>query len=534
MVKAGVVALTKTDLVNDEWLEMVKEEVRKALVGTTLETIQIIPVSSVNGRGIDNLIVVLEQLAVAAAKTNPRELFRLPVDRVFTMTGYGTVITGTVSGGKVFKGDVVEILPSGLTARIRGIEVHNMSTENASAGDRCALNLSGIEKVDIERGDVIAFQGIIKPTRIVDAVLYTVKGKEGISHNQRVHVHIGTKEVLARVRVLGTEEILGGNKGYVQLRFEEPVVALREDRFIIRSYSPVNTLGGGWIIFHSTQNRQRFSKESIDALSIGKQGDLKEIINFILKSSGKILSIDDLWREIFADKDEMQKILMSELDSGKIVELKEINKYLSKDIYYELYEKVNTEFEQLYKKYPFRYQIDREEIKSRIFDDLGSKSFTALLNNFIDNKLFELDGNFIIQPDRFAIHNIFVMKETSRIEKAIFEDGLNTRNIQQLQQETKIEYTKVEEIERFLIQTGRIIDLRNGILIHSNVLKKAVEKIRIVLEEQGSATAAQIRDCLGVSRKIAIALLEHLDRIEVTQRVDDIRKPGVHYMDHYI
>ena len=533
-VKAGVVALTKKDLVDDEWLEMVKEEVRKALIGTTLETIQIIPVSSVNGSGIDNLIVILEQLAEAAAKTNTRELFRLPVDRVFTMTGYGTVITGTVSGGKVSKGEVVEILPSGLTARIREIQVHNQSTENASAGDRCALNLSGIEKADIERGDVIAFQGIIKPTRIVDAVLYTVKGKEGLSHNQRVHVHIGTKEVLARVRILGAEEIPGGNKGYIQIRFEEPVVALREDRFIIRSYSPVNTIGGGWVIFHSSQNRQRFSKESIEALTIGEQGSLKEILDFILKSSGRILCIDDLWREIFVDKDEMQRILTTELDSDQIVELKEINKFLSKDIYNELCNKVNAEFEQLYKKYPFRYQIDREEIKSKIFNDLDSRGFTALLNHFVENNLFELDANFIIQPDKISIHRIFSMKETSVIENALFEDGLNTRTIQQLHQETKIQPNKVEEIERFLIQTGRIIDLDNSVLIHNDVLKKAIENIRNILDEYGSATAAQIRDCLGVSRKIAIALLEYLDKIQVTQRLDNIRKPGVHYMDYYI
>ena len=547
-VKTGVVALTKTDLVEDEWLVMVKEDVKKALVGTTLETIPIIPVSSVDGKGIDNLLVTLELLARTAAKTNVRELFRLPVDRVFTMMGYGTVITGTISGGKVSKGDVVEILPSGLTARIRGIQVHNQSAEYASAGDRCALNLSGIEKDEVERGDVVAAQGIIKPTRIVDAVLYTVKGREGIAHNQRVHVHTGTKEVLARVRILGAEEIPGGTKGYVQLRFEEPIAALREDRFIIRSFSPVITLGGGWIVFHSTQNRQRFLKESMDALSIGEQGNLKEIVDSILKSSGKLLSIDDLWRELFVDKDEIQKILMEEIDMGQTLALKEISKYLSKDLYYKFIEKVNTEFQQLYKKYPFRYQIDREEIKSKVFNDWDSKGYTAILNHFVQNNLFELEGNFIIQsaghsallhcspciPEKIAINKILALKETSLVEKSILEYGLNAGSLQQIQQATKIEVNKVEEIEKFLIQISRIINLGNGILIHIEVLKKSVEKIRNILDEHGSATASQIRDYLGSSRKIAIALLEHLDRIEVTQRVDDTRKPGVHYMDHYI
>ena len=513
---------------------MVKEDVKKVLKGTTLDGIPIISVSSVTGSGIDELVEALEQLSVEAAKAIGSELFRLPIDRIFTMTGHGTVITGTVSGGKVSKGEVVEILPSGLMARVRGIQVHNRIVENASAGDRCALNLSGIEKDSIERGDVVATQGIVRPTRIVDAVLYTVKGKEGISHNQRVHVHTGTKEVLARVRILGSEEIIGGSKGYVQLRFEEPVSVLREDRFIIRSYSPVSTLGGGWIIFHSSQNRQRFSEDSMEALTIGELGNLKELVHFIMKSSGQVLSIDDVWRELFVDKNEIQRVLNEELEGGNILWLKAINKYLSKNLYNDFFKKINIEFEQLYKKYPFRYQINREEIKSRVFNNLDSKDFGALLNNFIENNLFELDGNFIIQPDRIAINKISALKETILLEKTFFTDGLNTRNIQQLQQEIKIQANKVEEIEIFLLQTGKIIDLGNNILIHNEVIKKSVEKIRCILDEQGSATAAQIRDCLDIGRKIAIALLEYLDKIEVTQRVEDNRKPGVHYMDYYI
>lgn len=533
-VKTGVVALTKTDLVDDEWIEMVKEEVKKALAGTTLEAIPIIPVSSVTGIGMDQLIENLELLAKTASKATGHELFRLPVDRVFTMTGYGTVITGTVSGGKIFKGDVVEILPSGLTARVRGIQVHNRSVDCASAGDRCALNLSGIEKDDIKRGDVAANQGVIKPAGIVDAVLYNVKGKEGISHNQRVHVHIGTKEVLARVRILGTEEIPGGSKGYVQLRFEEPVAVLREDRFIIRSYSPISTIGGGWVIYHSTQNRQRFSEESIEALTIGELGSLKELVRFIMESSGKVFSMDDLWRELFVERDDIQNVLKEELDAENILWLKETNKYLSKHLYNNFFKKINTEFERLYKKCPYRYQIDREEIKSRVFNGVGSKDFVALLDHFFENNLFELDGNSIIQPGRIAINKISAMKETSLVERAIFEDGLNTRSIQQLQQEIKIEAHKIVDIEKFLLQTGKIIDLGNGILIHKDILKKSVEKIRSILGEQGSVTAAQIRDCLGTGRKTAIALLEYLDGIEVTKRVEDIRKPGVHYMDYFI
>jgi len=533
-VKSGVVALTKTDLVDDEWLEMAREDVKKALSETTLEGIPIIPVSSVTGDGIDLLVENLEVLALKASKTAGKELFRLPIDRVFTITGHGTVITGTVSGGKISKGEVVEILPSELTARIRGIQVHNNAVDYAGVGDRCALNLSGVEKDDIERGDVVAHQGIIKPTRIVDAVLYTVKGKEGISHNQRVHVHIGTKEVLARIRAIGAEEIPGGSKGYVQLRFEEPVAVLREDRFIVRSFSPVITLGGGWILFHSTQNRQRFSDESIKAMAIGEQGSLIELVNFIIEDSRKILNIEDIWRELFIDRSEIQKILNKELDSKNIIWLETTNKYLSKNLYSDLFEKINLEFDQLYKKHPYRYQIDREEIKSKIFNEVDSKDFIALMNHFVEDKMFEVDGNFIVQPGKISINKIFAMKETVLVEKILLEDGLNTRSIQQLRLDISVDENKLMEIEKFLIQTGKIIDIGNDIVIHCDVLKKSVGVIRSFFDKQDSATAAQIRDLLDINRKIAIALLEYLDRIEITQRVENIRKPGVHYMDFYI
>lgn len=532
-VKAGVVALTKVDLVDAEWLELVKEETVKALEGTTLEGSPVIPVSAVSGTGIDILVESLEQLSARASKEAGRELFRLPVDRVFSMTGHGTVITGTVTGGKVTKGEVVEILPSGLTARIRGIQVHNRSVDQAGAGDRCALNLSGIEKADLEKGDTATIPGMIKPTYIVDTVLYTVKGNSGVSHNQRVHVHTGTREVLARVRVLGADGIPADSKGYVQLRFEEPVAAIRGDRFIIRSYSPVNTVGGGWILFHSARNRARFSVDSIQALTTGEQGGLKDLISYIMKNAGTLLSIEDLWRELFESRDKIQKALNEELDAGNILWLSDINKYLNKDSYHNLYIKMNDEFERFYKKYPYRYQIDREEMKSKIFNEMDYKNFNSLLNNFVEDKLFELDGNFILQPDKVAMYRISAMKETELIKDAIFRYGLNTRNTLQLKQDLNIETGRIEEIERFLLNKGDIADLGNGILIHSEVLKRTAEKIRDIMDEQGSVSVAQTRDYLETGRKMAVAILEYLDGIQVTQRIEDIRKPGVHYLDYF-
>lgn len=531
-VKSGVVALTKTDLVDSEWLEMAREDVKKALAGTPLEGIAVISVSSVTGEGIEVLTDELERLSKTASGKASSELFRMPVDRVFTMTGHGTVITGTVTGGSISKGDAVELLPTMGEARVRGIQVHNIPVESAGSGDRCALNISGVEKDDIARGDIVAKPGLIKPAKIVDAVLYTVKEKGEVSHNQRVHVHIGTKEVLARIRVLGEDHIPEGSKGYVQLKLEEPVAAIRGDRFIIRSFSPVETIGGGWIIFHDTRNRQRFSEESLNELETGEQGSLEDLVLLTAKRAQGVLSVDDIWKDLFADRTEIENILNCETEKGTVLRLEASNSYMSKFLYDNLCERINREFEELYKKYPFRYRIDREEIKSKVFNEWDSKAFSELLNVFAKDKKIELEGNSVVQPDRIAVNKIFALKDTAAVEKAIMEDGLNTRNNQQLKQDLRIEENKLIEIERFLLQTGKIVDIGGDLLVHHETLVKAVKEIRKMLDEKGSIAAAQVRDSLGISRKIAISLLEHIDSLGITKRVEDSRVPGSRYMDY--
>lgn len=533
-INSGVVALTKTDLVDEEWTGMVMEDINKSLSGTVLEGIPVIPVSSVTGHGIDRLVDMLEKLSQQASQKNSHELFRLHIDRVFTISGHGTVVTGTVSGGRIFKGDTVEIMPSGLQSRVRSIQVHNRNVDSAGDGDRCALNLAGIEKEDIERGNVVVRPGMVGPTRIVDAVLHTVKGSGGIKHNQRVLAHIGTQEVVARVRIIGADDIPDGEKGYVQLRFEEPVVALRGDRFIIRSYSPVTTVGGGWILFHAPPNRPRFSGESTGAFVTGEQGSPEEIVRFILKNSQTVLRLDDLWFDTLINKSNLERILAYEVESGNVLHLKEVNKYLSRETYRLYIEKLNLEFERFYRKYPYRYQLDKEEVKSKAFRNLDLKDFTALLDNFIEDGLINIHSNFIMQPGKSVINRISAMKETVLVERELLNCGLNIKNVQQLCLDLDMEPDKIIEIERFLIQTGSITDLGGGTLVHREVMEKAKAKIRMTLEEKGSITVAEIRDTLGTGRKTAITLAEYLDNIGMTERLGDIRKPGIHYEDSLI
>ncbi|NPV53552.1 MAG: selenocysteine-specific translation elongation factor [Firmicutes bacterium] len=285
----GVVALTKIDLVDQEFLGMVIADIEDYLKGTFLGGARIIPVSSVTGEGIPELVSEIDRLAGVAESTRiPPSLFRLPVDRVFTIAGYGTVVTGTVAGGEIGIGEEVEVLPPGRAARIRGIQVHARRAERAVAGDRAALNLAGIQKDEIERGYVVARPGTLAASTLVDATLTVLRNTPGVSHGQRVRMHIGTAEVMARIRVMGADSIAGGEEGYTQLVLEEPTVAARGDRFIIRSYSPVRTIGGGRVLMHNAPRRRRFSQHDLDVLAIEESGSLQELIELVLKEQGNL------------------------------------------------------------------------------------------------------------------------------------------------------------------------------------------------------------------------------------------------------
>lgn len=538
-VKSGVIALTKIDLVDDAWLKMVKEDIEKELKGTFFEKCDIVPVSAITGEGIEILLKKLEELSSAAATTEPQEFFRMPIDRVFTIQGHGTVITGTNIGGKISKGESVSILPPQITTKIREIQVHNKKSETAYAGQRCAINISGIEKSEIKRGYVVTNEMWIHPINVADALLYTIKGNFFVKNNQRVHVNIGTKEVLARITIIGEDKITGGSKGYIQLRFEEPVVALRGDRFIVREFSPVVTLGGGIILSHITVNRRRFKEENIEALKIAEAGDMKALINMAMKSLKRPLSEDEIWHIVLGKRSEVTKTISEEINSKEIIALKSTNKYMNLYLSNDYLKKVDYVFNDLYKKYPFRFEIDKEELKSKIFNDLDIKDSIDILNYYIENNILILEKNKIRKNDDKIINNILKMKETKFIEEIILQYGLNIKTIDQIRKEVLANPNKslinnYDDILNFLIRIDKIINLGNDIVIHRDILQESVNKIRDIFSNEKTMSAVFLRDYLNCSRKAAISILEYLDILGVTERQNDVRQPGVHYKDYFI
>ena len=533
-VRAGVVAIAKAELVDGDWLSAVREDIAKTLKGTTLEGIGMIPVSALTGQGIDELLEVLEKLTSEAAGHDPQKLFRLPVDRVFTMPGYGTVVTGTIRGGSVRRGEAIEVLPRGTQGKVRGIQVHGLNADTAAAGDRCALNIAGVEKNEIERGDVVTMPGTVRPVSLVDAVVTTVRNRGGITHNQRVHFHTGTSEVLARIRVLDRDMIDENSRGYAQIRFESPVAAVRGDRFIIRSYSPMVTLGGGEIIFHKTSNRKRFAPETSAILQTGESGSAAEVVRYILKKNAGPMSIDDIWNELYGDREILRQAINDGIASEEIYLLKATDKYIDADVKRAYIEKIRQEFKRLYDKYPFRFQLDREQIKNRVFPDMDMKDYGALLSMLSMEGLFDARESRVQEADNLRFGQILAGSETRKVEQAMERDGFALKNPEMLSEELGINTWKILEIERFLVAAGRLADLGGNMMIHNEHFTAAVFELRSLMEERGRVTTGEVRDRLGIGRKAAIAFLEHLDSIGITVREDNDRKPGVHYLDLYI
>lgn len=538
-VKFGVVVLTKVDLVDNEWITLVKEEVKKELKGTVFEKFDILSVSSTTGEGIEKLLKKLDSLSDISAQKKPQPFFRMPIDRVFTIQGHGTVITGTSLGGTIEKGETINFLPNKKIAKVRGIQVHNESSQYANSGQRCALNISGIEKSEIERGDVVTNEVWIEPIKLADAVLYTIKGNFNIINNQRLHVNIGTKEVLARITLIGTEKIASGNKGYVQLRFEEPVAALRGDRFIIRAFSPVITLGGGRILSHISPKRGRFKEETIEELRILEIGKMKDLVKQIIKKAVVPLSVEEVWHIVLGEKNQLLKTIEEISDDKEILILEVTKKIISKHLLEVYLKKINIEFSELYRKYPFRFEISKDELKSKIFNDIDMKDFTDILNHIVKTKLVLIENNKIRICKDNAFDRIKNMKEIKLVEGTIFQCGLSLKNKNQIKKEvannaSKLLLDNYDDIEEFLLRSEKIIALDNELLIHNDILMEIVNKIRELFKGEEFVTVAELRDYLGCSRKTIISVLEYLDTLGVTQRENDLRKPGVHYMDFFI
>jgi len=519
-VKGGVVAITKVDLVDKEWLEAMKEEIKEFLKGTFLQDAPIICTSVVTNEGISTLKEKLISLCKDVPTRSPKGAFRLPIDRAFIIKGFGVVVTGTVWGGSVSVGDSLELLPEGIQVRVRGLEVHGEKVNTVHAGERAAINLSGIEKKLIERGDVLASQGFFKPSDILDVSLRLLPEAKPLKNWARVRFHCGTKEAIGRVKLLDKESLSAGSKAYVRLHLEEPVVVAANDRFVIRSFSPVITIGGGEIIDpHPLRMpiKKAILAKRLKALDESPPDRRAEL--FITWAKEKGVSIDDLKFKLppFVSVDE---IVASLKDKKIIFVFKGL--CLHKESIEELRKRILEEIESYFKDYPLRVYVPKEELIHRM--KIDEKVISFLTSHLAQDGILRLSPEGISLVDKAPSISDQEKEWLEKIQRLSLSSHLKPISVKEMSEALNIPPERLKELLFLLQDRGVLVKISKDFFLHKKAYEELIEKVREFFRKKDTLTVGEFKDLTSTSRKYALPLLEHLDSIGITKRVGDVRK----------
>jgi selenocysteine-specific elongation factor len=524
-VKEGLVALTKADLVDEDWLELVSEDTREFLKGTFLEGKPIVPVSAKTGQGIDELKRVLQALV---ARVPPKQLegkFRLPVDRVFTIRGFGTVVTGTLFSGTIRVEDRIEIYPKGIEAKIRGLQVHNASVPEAVAGQRTAINLQGIDKVELERGDVLGHPGEFAPTFMLDAVLQHLSdAPRPLRHRARVRLHVGTSEIMGRVILLDRDELAPGEEAYVQLRLEEPAIVLPRDRFVIRSYSPVQTIGGG-ILLDAQASKHRRGEAGLAAhFRLLAEDSPEEIFSHHLRQATHLgLRLSEFLPRTELSESRLRQVATTLQRAGRLRAVNaDMGWYLHAEALDSLTRELRRYLETFHGQNPLKPNIASEELRAKV-RGLGERVCLMALEEL------RQQGVVVVERDRvrLATHQVALDDTRERIlnelETEFLAAGYQPPRVEDLFAKLNIGKGHDKALLQVLLDQGRAVRLKENVVFHRANLAKAETLLVQYLRDHREITPIEFKDLLGISRKYAIPMLEYFDSQKITIRVGDKR-----------
>ena len=520
-IQSGVIALTKTDMVDEDWIALIADDVRKAVRGTALERAPLVPVSARTGAGLPDLNAALQTVLAARPPRPDLGRPRLPIDRVFSLTGFGTVVTGTLSDGAFALGEVVEILPPALPARVRGLQTHKTKLERATPGSRAAINLTGVEVGQLRRGMVVAHPGTVRATTLLDARFRHLPDAElPLKHNAEVKLFVGAAEVLATVRLLGKAELAPGEAAWVQFVCAEPIVAVKGDHFILRRPSPSATIGGGAVVDPQPKGRYRQSDTSVIArLEKVAQGTPGEILLQALDALGPT-PLKDAIAKASLDAGALGEALAEIRAAGDLVELEGEALVLSRAGWSRLAHTLHSALTAYHAAYPLRAGMPREELKSRLaqgHERLSPKVFNALIAHANATQLIVAQGTSV----RLSGHHVvFSPAQQARID-ALLADFRREPYNTPLPKDCAARVG--EEVLGALIDLGQLIAVSPDVLFLAETYTAAVEQIKAHLRAHGKIMVAEVRDQFKTSRKYALALMEHLDAIGVTRRVGDER-----------
>ncbi len=522
-IQKAVVALTKVDLVDEEWLLLVEEDLRELLADTIYAHSEIIPTSVVTGAGIDELRDLLEEMAREVEPKPHSGEVRLPVDRVFTITGFGTVVTGTLFSGQLEIGDTLEIQPSGLKGRVRSLQVHGQQEQEAVAGQRVAVNLTGIDLDQVARGDVLVSPGGFSVERRLTVSLHLLQGAaQPLKNWQRVRFHLGTKETLGRVRLLDCNEIHPGSTAPVQLELEEPVVAAVHDRFVIRYYSPVTTIGGGEIIEVGGKRYKRFREEVLHGLERKLTGSPAVRVAEELRTAKMPVSVAELVSRTGFSEAEMKEIIQ-ELEGAEDVEVflpsgKE-QFVVSVHLLDEWIEELQEILEAYHQEYPLRSGYPKEELRSRLWKNLSPRLYQALLDSWAGERQIAILGQNIALPGHEITLSDEQREQVHQLSNRLSEQAFSPPTPEEIQEILGDDL----DLLQYTFQQGLLVKVNEDLYFSRESVDNAWEILESYLQEHEEITIGQARDLLDTSRRFCLPLLEYFDRQKKTRRLGDLR-----------
>lgn len=522
-IDQGIICITKKDLVEDAFIELVKEEILEYVEGTFLEDAPMIETSSKTLDGIEELKALITKKFNEKDRKVLASDFRLPIDRAFTLKGLGTIVTGTLVEGQINKGDSIEIYPSHLTSKARTIQVHNEEVESAHAGQRVAINIPNISKDEINRGDVIAPIGTYFVTDLIDVELTTLKTtKRVIQNNTRLRLYIGTTEVMCRVSILNSEAILPGETVYAQLKLEEEIVCKFNDKFVIRFYSPLETIGGGKVLRSKTSFLKKFDSKVIENLKIIATGDIHQIILSYLKNNFfENNTLETIVKYTGLQKNKALDVIENLISNQEIIKIK--NVYYSLVYYRELESKMVDFLRDYHQNNHLNKGINKEEIRLKIFKGIDKNHFDLLLNESTRNKLIKIDQSNIALFEFKVEYSEEEKKVYDKINNYYLEAQFNPLKVSEVMNQLDIK-KEHDIIYDNLIKDEQLIRLTEDITIHKESLERAKDEIVNYLNINGQITLGEFRDLIDSSRKIVIPILDYFDSINLTVREDDFRK----------
>ena len=525
-ISKGIVALTKTDMVEKEWLDLVQSEITEFLQGTFLEGAPVVPVSAVKQEGLADLIKAIDATVSKINEKADDGIFRLPVDRVFTMKGFGTVVTGTLVSDYIKTGEEVEILPGDIAARIRGIQVHNQSVEDAWAGQRTAINLQGVEKSIIERGNVLVRPKTVWPSQRLDVfVEFLTSNSKNLKNKALIRLHTGTSEIIARITLLDKDELAPGQKAFAQLVLANKDVIVSGDRFVLRSYSPITTIGGGQIIDPLPSKHKRQNEKIIAALNILQSGSLAEKISVIMERTGfSGINLRGLNFRLGVNTKKIREALDGLLSAKKAILLdSEDTTVISAYFYNQVEELIGKNLADYHQKNPLQVGISKEQLKETLGRAISVKLFNLALRSLGKKETIISDKDNV----RLSGHQVELAGDLDSLRHSIAriysEAGLTPPSLTDVVNDFKDQKAKAQSIIKLMLKDGDLIKINEEMCFSSGALSKLRDDYKAMLVKDGKATPATFKDLTGLSRKYIIPLMEYFDVNKLTVRVGDHR-----------